>query len=144
MLKKSLRFVHNLNIKVMEIHKGEEVRKVIVKMGFKINAVAAAIEMNRGSLASRFKDPDMDRPTIEKIGEFIGYDFSKIFGDYVSPPMNNLVMEPHEMNYGKEESTMISVALDGSERTFDQVIQKLKVINQGLRKWNEIKLNTDS
>jgi hypothetical protein len=132
------------NTKKMAIHKGQEVRKIMDNLGFTVSAVSEGIKMNRGTLTSKLQNPNMDKVSIEKIGEFIEYDFSKVFGDYVGGQYDNLVMEPNEMNYSKPEPTMISIALDGTERTYDQVMQKLKVINQSLRKWNEISLNTES
>lgn len=123
-------------------HIGEIVTKAIAQKGFSKTDVADAIGMSRTNLYRQLDRADMKIGHVLKVGEFIGVNFLELIPalrkEMIDSPDISMVNEQQE-DYEKVELEPLemTVRLDGSERTLNQWIQRLRALNEVIAQENQ-------
>jgi len=111
----------------MELHIGKEIEKIYESSGMKLSEFAKRINTSTRNVYSIFERSEIKTDQLLKISKVLNHDF---FGLY--KPGSFQVEEPLEV-YGKPKSkVVITVELDGLQTTLDQVIKKLRAINEAI------------
>lgn len=93
----------------MSVHRGQKLREILEDKGVSITFVAKRMEKKSPRIFYYwFDQPELPYSTLRRIGEIIGYDFSKDF-----PEMRNKAKMAQEagVKYGRPENFVDCVAL---------------------------------
>src|SRR5579859_906108 len=111
----------------MEIHIGKEIEKIYENSGMKLSEFAKRINTSTRNVYSIFERSEIKTDQLLKISKVLNHDF---FALYKQETVQ--VEEPRE-EYGKPKGkVVITVELDGLQATLDQVIKKLRAINEAI------------
>ena len=109
----------------MELHIGKEIEKIYENSGMKLFEFAKRINTSTRNVYSIFERPEIKTDQLFKISKVLNHDF---FALYRAEAFK--VEEPRS-EYGKPKGkVIIMVELDGLQGTLDQVVKKLRAINQ--------------
>jgi lambda repressor-like predicted transcriptional regulator len=114
------------------MHKGQEVQKMVSKMGMTIAELSEKTGKARNTLYGYFGDPNLGRKQIETVGEAISFDFSKIFGDYSDIDPKDEEVQDSLPNI---QATSLMVMLDGNDANFEKTILRLRALNDTLKRF---------
>jgi len=118
------------------MHRGNETRRIVDKLGYTLSDLADKMNVARNTLYAYFSDPNLSKKKIEAIGSAIEYDFSQIFGDYISNEPDPSKVNDSPGDYRRTEKAMLSIELDGSDEGLDRLITKLRILNDALKNIN--------
>ena len=111
----------------MELHIGREIEKIYENSGMKLSEFAKRINTSTRNVYSIFERSEIKTDQLLKISKVLNHDF---FALYKAETIQ--VEEPHQ-EYGKAKNKVtITVELDGQQATLDQVIKKLRAINEAI------------
>ncbi|HTH57500.1 MAG TPA: hypothetical protein VL728_15725 [Cyclobacteriaceae bacterium] len=109
----------------MEVHIGKEIEKIYESSGMKLSEFAKRINTSTRNVYSIFERPEIKTDQLFKISKVLNHDF---FALYKSETYQ---AEEPRGEYGKPKGkVVIMVELDGLQTTLDQVVKKLRAINQ--------------
>ena len=111
----------------MELHIGKEIEKVYESSGMKLSEFAKRINTSTRNVYSIFERPEIKTDQLLKISRVLNHDF---FAHYKMETFQ--VSEPHEEYGNPKNKVTITVELDGLQATLDQVIKKLRAINEAI------------
>jgi plasmid maintenance system antidote protein VapI len=114
------------------IHRGEVVLKIITQKNVNKTALADKLGISRTHLYNHLENADMPTYVISRIGELIGFDFTKVI-----PEIAQELKEIEEVNNPREifeehETLDLNIHLDGKQETLDRLILKLKALNEAI------------
>ena len=114
------------------IHRGEVVLKIITQKNVNKSALADKLGISRTHLYNHLENADMPAFWISRIGEIIGFDFTKLI-----PEIARELKEIEEVNNPKEifeenETLDLNIHLDGKEESLDRLILKLRALNEAI------------
>jgi len=109
----------------MELHIGKEIEKVYESSGMKLSEFAKRINTSTRNVYSIFERAEIKTDQLLKISKVLNHDF---FALYRAEAFQ--VEEPRG-EYGKAKGkVMMMVELDGTQATLDQLVKRLRAINQ--------------
>jgi hypothetical protein len=110
----------------MEVHIGKEIEKVYENSGMKLSEFAKRISTSTRNVYSIFERPEIKTDQLFKISQVLNHDFFALYKIESLPKM-----EDPQGDYVKPKNkVVIMVELDGLQTSFDQVVKKLRAINQ--------------
>jgi hypothetical protein len=116
------------------IHRGELVLKIITQKNINKTALAKKIGISRVHLYNHLDNAFMPAFMIAKIGEIIGYDFTKLIPD-IAKELDEIydVNNPSDL-FDYDEVLNLHINLDGKKESLERLFIKLTALNDTLKK----------
>ena len=108
--------------KIMEIHIGEIVRRVIREKKVAVQPITVAIGISEGGMSRIYKSPSLQSSMLQKLSVALKYDFFEIYTKDLNLPKEEIK---------KEEVVVVNVVSD-SEKILQKEIWKLQHLKRRL------------
>ncbi len=109
----------------MDLHIGKEIERIYENSGMKVSEFAKRINTSTRNVYSIFERPEIKTDQLFKISKVLNHDFFALY------KMDSLQVEESKAEYAKAKNKIVvMVELDGLQTTFDQVVKKLRAINE--------------
>jgi predicted transcriptional regulator len=111
----------------MELHIGEEIKKVLEEKGLKPDWLAKKISTSRRNLYDILKREEIGTNQLLQISKALNYDFFSLYQDESFSTVSD-----SSIAFEKKPMVMVSVQLDGSPATAEYWISKIKKLNAAI------------
>jgi hypothetical protein len=114
----------------MKLHIGKEIESRYKESGIKLSEFAKRLSTSPRNVYAIFDRPDIKTDLLKKIGEVLRFNFFSLYTestgirDVEEPGLHYLKLSP------KSNTISLIVTLDGEEKTLNQWIERLSVINK--------------